>query len=219
VSFLKSKYAMLLTIVLLMQAGVYYVAAARSELTPVVAPLDRFPTTIGDWHMTANYPLTEDTQRVLRADDTLNRDYYNPALDKKANLWVAFYMTQRYGQTPHSPKACLPGAGWEPVENGTISITVPNWPEPIVANKYVVAGADESKELVIYWYQSHNRVIASEYSARFWLVLDSMRYRRSDTSLVRAMAAVEHDNVDAATNTAVAFIKAAFPALLLQLPN
>ena len=217
-SFLKGKHVLLLTAVLLLHAVVYYAAAARRERIPDFTPLAMFPTALGDWRMTADYPLTDDTQRVLRADDTLNRDYVNASQAKKASLWIAEYKTQRYGQTPHSPKACLPGAGWEPIENSTIPIVVPGWPKPIVANKYVVANGDFSKEVAIYWYQSHNRVIASDYGARFWLVLDSIRYHRSDTSLVRALVTVENDDVDAATRTTVGFIQAFFPALLRQLP-
>jgi len=218
VSFLKGKYALLLTVVLLLQAAVYYSAAARRERIPSFSPLALFPSTLGDWRMTAEYPLTDDTQRVLRADDTLNRDYVNVSQAKRASLWIAYYRTQRYGQTPHSPKACLPGAGWEPIENTTIPIVVPVWREPIVANKYVVANGDASKEVAVYWFQSHNRVVASEYAARFWLVLDSIRYHRSDTSLVRVMVRVENDDTDKATRTAVSFIQALFPDLLRQLP-
>ena len=216
---LKSKYALLLTAVLLVQAAVYYTAASRRELIPEIKPLSTFPSTIDSWHMTAEYPTTADTQQVLRADDTLNRDYFDVTKSQQASLWIAYYKTQRYGQTPHSPKACLPGAGWEPIENTTIKITVPGWPQPIVANKYVVASGDSSKMLAIYWYQSHRRVIASEYSARFWLVLDSIRFNRSDTSLVRAMVSVQNDDIETATDTSVRFIKAFFPALLKQLPN
>jgi EpsI family protein len=196
----------------------YYTAASRREIIPNVAPLATFPSAIGDWHVIAEYPLTDDTQRVLRADDTLNRDYVDVSQARRASLWIAYYKTQRYGQTPHSPKACLPGAGWEPIENTAIPIVVPVWREPIVANKYVVANGDASKEVAVYWFQSHNRVVASEYAARFWLVLDSIRYHRSDTSLVRVMVPVEHDDIDTATRTAVSFIQAFFPALLRQLP-
>ena len=217
-NFLRGKYALPLTVVLLLQAAVYYEASARHEIIPKVAQLAMFPSTIGNWHMTAEYPLTDDTQRVLRADDTLNRDYVNVSQAKSASLWIAYYKTQRYGQTPHSPKACLPGSGWEPIENTTMQIAVPVWREPIVANKYVVVNSNDSKIVAVYWFQSHNRVVASEYAARFWLVLDSMRYRRSDTSLVRVMVRVENDDTDTATRTAVSFIQALFPKLLQQLP-
>jgi len=218
-NFLKNKYALLLTAALLLQIGIYYGVAARHEIIPTAAPLDQFPVNVGDWRMTAQYPLTDDIERVLKADDTLNRDYFDPKLDERASLWIAYYRTQRYGQTPHSPKACLPGAGWEAIENGNIRIAVPDWPEEILANKYVVSNGEDAKMVAIYWYQSHHRVIASEYSARFWLVLDSMRYRRSDTSLIRVLAQVQHEDYDAAARTAVTFVKAVFPAVLRQLPN
>ena len=48
----------------------------------------------------------------------------------------------------------------------------------------------ESKTLVLYWYQTPKRIVASEYAAKFWLAADSVRYRRSDTSLVRVIVPV-----------------------------
>ena len=62
------------------------------------------------------------------------------------------------------------------------------------------AGADT--ELVLYWYQSHQRVVASEYRAKIYTVLDSIRYRRSDTALVRVVIGVSNGNVQRATQQA-----------------
>ena len=216
-SFPNHKYARLLTIVLMLQAGVYYALASRSELTPAIGPLSAFPTNLGDWHMTAEFPMDPDIQRLLNADDTLSRGYSNPSGTAAPTLFIAFFKTQRYGQSPHSPKNCLPGAGWDQVESGTLSIDVPNWHGPIVANKYLVSHGDQ-KVLTIYWYQSHNRVIASEFSARFWLVMDAVRYRRSDTSIVRVMVPVKDDDVTTATHTGTAFVQTLFPTLLKHLP-
>ena len=47
------------------------------------------------------------------------------------------------------------------------------------------------KSVTLYWYQSHNRVIASEYSAKFWLVADAIRYQRSDTAIVKVVVPVQ----------------------------
>src|ERR1039458_6324331 len=122
-------------------------------------PADRVLQDAAVWPGAA---LAKEVQDVLRADDTLSRDYVNLAATAKASLLIAFFKTQRYGQAPHSPKNCLPGAGWEPTESGTIRIAVPEWQEPIVVNRYVVAHG-EDKVLAIYWYQGRHRVIASEY--------------------------------------------------------
>jgi EpsI family protein len=71
----------------------------------------------------------------LKADDTLNRLYVSPSGTHEAYFFIAFFKTQRDGQAPHSPKNCLPGAGWTPIEDTKISIPVPGWPEPIVTSK------------------------------------------------------------------------------------
>jgi len=215
-NFLNHKYARLLTLVLLVQATVYYAAAFRSELVPDALPLAFFPMRLGDWHMVKEYPVDPEVEKILKADDQISRVYVN-ASGADASLFIAFFKTQRYGQTPHTPKVCLPGAGWEPIENTTMPIDVPGWTAPIVANRYVVVHG-EDKVLTIYWYQTHNRVIASDYAARFWLIADAIRYRRSDTSIVRVIVPVRDNNLEKASQTGVSFIQTLFPSLLKQLP-
>ena len=55
--------------------------------------------------------IEQDEKDVLRADDYLTRQYARRRT-KPANLFVAYFQSQRAGQTPHSPKNCLPGSGW-----------------------------------------------------------------------------------------------------------
>lgn len=212
------KYIRALTLVLLLQAGAYYAVAFHGEFVPASAPLASFPTSFNGWRMTQDAPIEKEVQDVLKADDTLSRRYASPSGMAEAYLFIAFFKTQRYGQAPHSPKNCLPGAGFEPVEDSRLSIQVPEWATPIVVNKYVTERGDE-KSVTLYWYQSHNRVIASEYWAKFWLVTDAVRYRRSDTSLVKIVVPVRDNRIDVATSTGVAFGQALFPSLLQQLPK
>jgi EpsI family protein len=217
-SFLRNKYACILTIVLLLQGTAFYATAFREERAPRVAPLSAFPALVGGWRMAQDVKIEPEILDILKADDTLNRIYVNPAANAAAFLFIAYFKTQRFGQAPHSPKNCLPGAGWESIESFPISIAVPGRSEPIRSNRYLVAHGDE-KSVVLYWYQSHNRIIASEYSAKFWLVADSIRYRRSDSSLVRIVVPVRKGDTDAATRAAVEFVQAVFPDLAKQLPG
>jgi EpsI family protein len=216
-SFPGNRYARVLTAVLLLQGAAFYAVASRSERAPLVSPLSLFPSAFGGWTMARDVPLEKEVQDVLKADDTLNRVYVNSSQTGYAFLFIAYFKTQRYGQAPHSPKNCLPGSGWEPVETGRQTIGVSGWNAPIVTNRYVVENGDE-KSVVLYWYQTHNRIIASEYWAKFWLVVDSIRYRRSDTSLVKIVVPVHDNDIGAATAMGVQFIQAMFPSLLRQLP-
>jgi len=216
VSVLNNGYARVLTIVLLIQAALFYGVASRAERIPSVTPLAAFPHDFGGWRMIQDVAIDPDQLEVLKADDTLNRVYASPS-QGEIFLFAAFFKTQRYGQSPHSPKNCLPGNGWEPVEAGLETINVPGRAAPIVTNRFVVQHG-EAKEVVLYWYQSHNRVIASEFSAHFWLVADAIRYHRSDTALIRIVVPVRDNDIGAATRTGAGFVRILFPELLKQLP-
>jgi len=217
VSFLENKFARALTIVLALQAAVLYTAVSRAERVPNVKPLAEFPRVVAGWNAIEDFPVEPEIQEILKADDTLNRVYLDPSGHIEANLFVAFFKTQRDGQSPHSPKNCLPGNGWQPVETGVISIGVPGRADPITANRYVASHGGQ-KALIVYWYQSHNRIIANEYTAKFWLITDSIRYHRSDTALVKIVVPVANENADAATAVGVGFVKALFPDLTRLLP-
>ena len=212
-----NKYAGVLTVVLAGQAVFYYSVAYRSEHIPSIAPLSTFPEAVTGWHKTADFQIEPEIRDLLNADDILNRAYVNASQTASVNLFVAFFKTQSYHQSPHSPKNCLPGNGYDTVMDSQASFTVPGRDQPIVTNKFVVQHGDE-KSVVLYWYQSHNRVIASEYSAKIWLVLDAIRYHRSDTSIVRIVVPVRDNDYDAATNTGIDFIRSIFPSLLNLLP-
>ena len=213
-----SKAAIGLTAALLAQGALYYATAARAELVSPGVALQFFPAAIGPWQLYRDVPIEPEIQDVLKADDTLNRRYVDPSNVQLADLVIAYFKTQRTGQSPHSPKNCLPGAGWEPVETpGFSSIAVAGRQDPIVVNRYVVARGD-AKSVVLYWYQSHNRIIASEYTAKLWLIADAVRYRRSDSALIKVVVPITGD-AESAVRTANGFVQAVYPTLAIQFPN
>ena len=182
-------------------------------------PLKMFPARLGPWMLTQEAVIEKEELDVLKADDTMNRWYQSP--EGVANLVVAFFKTQRTGQSPHSPKNCLPGAGWQPSESSRIDLPVSvggGQTESIHINRYVVAkGEDQS--VVLYWYQSQGRVIADEFAAKFYLISDSIRKHRSDTALVRVVVPVAGGNMAAADQKADDFVRSMYPVVRNYLPR
>jgi EpsI family protein len=219
-NFLSNKYARALTGFLCLQLFAFYALASRPEKAPMAGPLSNFPISLDGWMGVRDYPIDPDTQAVLRADDTLDRLYVDARGSRSAILFIAFFNTQRYGQSPHSPKNCLPGPGWEPVAgmSSRPALEEPGEAQPITINKYVTEHGDE-RSVTLYWYQSHGRIIASEFAAKFWSIADSIRYHRSDTAIVKVTIPVVNGDVEAATKTGYDFTRAMFPALLRQLPE
>ena len=214
-SFLRQPHAVVLSVVLLCLAGLAPVLTPPEKVAEN-RPLHDIPIAIGNWRILQEGVVDAETEALLKADDTLSRSYFNTSDRETANLFVAFFKTQRAGAAPHSPKVCLPGSGWTPMESSVISIAIPGMEEPISVNRYVVSRGDE-KSLVLYWYQTPKRVIANEYAAKFYTIVDGVRYHRSDTSLVRIVVPVLTTDA-AAEATAVQFAQTIFTPVRSFLP-
>ncbi len=212
---LNNRYTRILSVVLVAQAVMFY-TASRGESAPPEQPLSQFPTHIGQWQMTEQGVVEKEVLDILRADDTLSRTYSAPGIGT-ANLFVAYFHSQRTGQSPHSPKNCLPGAGWSQTIAGYIDVPIASRNETIQINRYIVSKG-ESKSAVLYWYQTPKRVIADEYHAKFWLVADSVMTHRSDTSLVRIVVPVTRDQDQQAVETGTRFVETIYPVLRQYLP-
>lgn len=168
---------------LLATTAIFLQARGRNEVFPPRQPLGSFPLQLAGWSGT-EIAIPQDVRDVLGAGDFMLRVYRNDTRSQPyVDLFVAYFPSQRAGDTIHSPKNCLPGAGWSPVDSGRIQISLPGH-TPFVANRYVIAKGSD-RQLVLYWYWAHNRAVASEYWAKFYLVADSMRMNRSDGSLIR----------------------------------
>ena len=208
----------ILALVLIVQAAFFY-SASRGDVTSLPAPLATFPSVLGDYSLFQEGVVEPEVLEVLKADDTLVRWYKAPD-NEIASLFIAYFKTQRNGQSPHSPKNCLPGAGWQPSESGRIDVPVGR--ETIHINHYLVSRG-ENESLVLYWYQSQGRVIADEFAAKFYLISDSIRKHRSDTALVRVIVGVPPNSGETgrarAEKTASGFVKAMYPTLSAFLPK
>jgi EpsI family protein len=223
--FLNSPAARIVTALLLVQAALVYSAFARPETIPPSRALEGMPRTLGSWQLLQTGVIEPEILDVLKADDILNRTYCTSALADcvktgqgvGANLFVAAFRTQQTGKAPHSPKNCLPGSGWVPLSSGEIAIDVGR-PAPISVNRYVVAYGSQ-QDLVLYWYQSRDRVVANEYKAKFWVVADAIRLNRTDTALVRVIVPVTNRDEAQAQATASDFVKSFYSTLLDYLPS
>ena len=211
--FLKSPAALVVTVLLLAHAFLLY-SSIRPEFIPDSRPLSEVPAWLGPWRMVQEIAIEREIQEVLQADDTLNRVYREG--DRQATIFVAAFKSQKTGKAPHSPKNCLPGSGWLPVSSGTMDIDV-NGPVPIRVNRYVIAHG-EDQGLVLYWYQSRDRVVANEFEAKFWVMVDAMRLNRTDTALVRVVVPVVNRNQQEAERLGTHFVQSLFGTLREYLP-
>ena len=171
----------------LLTAAVVVIRADRQEEVPLRTSFATLPMQLGEWRGVPQPPMSEQVAKVLGADDYLTRAYFTP--DRTGvGLFIGYWKSQRQGDTIHSPLNCLPGAGWEPVSNTKLTFPDPRDPAgPSLTVNRVMIQKGLEKQLVLYWYQSHGRIVASEYWGRFYLMADAVRLNRTDGSIVRVI--------------------------------
>jgi EpsI family protein len=139
---------------------------------------------------------------LLGLTDYVNRVYGSPS-GAELGLFIEYFSTQRTGATIHSPKNCLPGAGWQPTQVGIYQMKL-NDGRSVPVNLYIIQ-KDLEKQLVLYWYQSHGRIVASEYWGKFYLVYDALRLNRTDAAMIRITMPIAGGDEDQARTRAIAF--------------
>jgi EpsI family protein len=189
---------------------------SSGEAVPLRKSLDSFPLEVGQWQAREGVLLELDILVVLKAKDYLMRRDQDPA-GKSVWLFIAYWDSQRKGAQPHSPKNCLPGSGWEPLEASSVTIPLSSAFAPITVNRYLIQ-KDQDQQIVFYWYQSQGRAIAGEVAARVEMVKNSIMRHRTDGALVRVSSPV-YGNVQDSSDRLVRYIQALYPVLGNYLPD
>jgi EpsI family protein len=183
------------------------------EAAALQRPLGEFPSTIG-FSRGEDRPFDQPVVRAIGADDYINRVYLGSALP--IELYIGYYKDQRSGDKIHSPKNCLPGSGWEPIHSARVQIGSEGG-VPVFVNGYLV-GQGTRRDMVLYWYQSHGRIVASEYWAKFLLIVDGLKNRPTDGAMIRIWTTAA-DGEEAAQARAVDFAQRVYPQVDEFLPK
>ena len=173
---------LLITLLLLSATLAASLWADRREPSPLAAPLDSISSQIAGWTSAGNMTLKDRIAASLAATSYLSRTYRKG--QAQLDMFTAFYAQQRAGDTMHSPKYCLPGGGWEFADMRTINLELPG--PKVTVNRAVIQRGGE-RQLMLYWYQSPTRIVASEYQNKFFLVWDGLVHGNQGGSIVRVM--------------------------------
>ncbi len=168
-------------LVLATAALLSYTIPPRTELQPQRQWLVDFPQDMGDWR--GHQGRIEDQYLdVLNLDDYLTMDYVRGR--DAINFYVAYYASQRQGESVHSPRACIPGGGWRITDFSETVVPDPTSAPKLRVNRAVIQFGDQ-RQLVYYWFKQRDRVLTNEYLVKWYIFFDSLTRRRSDGALVR----------------------------------
>jgi EpsI family protein len=159
-----------------------------NENIPLNKPLSTFPKKIGGW-IGKEDTFDQRVYDVLGVDDSFLCNYTSPD-GRHINLYIGFYRSQREGDLIHSPKNCMPGAGWNIIDTSLENLQMAGGETDRVRVIKLILQNGSQKQIVLYWFHSRGRIISSEYMQKVYLVIDSIARHRTDGSFVRLIAPV-----------------------------
>jgi EpsI family protein len=205
-----------ISVAVLLVALVFVQFRPSSEAVQLRKPFGTFPAALGVWKGREETILDPDVLNMLKMSDYVMRRYVD-ASGHPVWLYIGYWQSQRKGGDIHSPRNCLPGGGWEPVEASRISIPIPGLATPISVNRYLIQ-KDNQMQVTLYWFQTQGKVVAGELSAKIELVRNALLKNRTDGALVRLSSPVQ-GGVEQTTERLVAYVQALYPVLPEYLPD
>jgi EpsI family protein len=193
--------------------AVFTVGVDLQRVLPLREPLaDALPAEIAG-RVGRDIQISEQEIAVAGVTDYLMRSYRladTTSGDPGFSVYVGYYDSQMQGKTIHSPKNCLPGAGWEPVESRPLTVALPTG--EMTVNRYLLEKGS-SRAIVYYWYQGRGRVSWNEFAVKWELLRDKALHGRSEEALVRIVVPLRPDAVASADSVASAAAREIVPAL------
>lgn len=209
-------------LLLLACAPAAWAFSTQVEMTPRRTSFAEFPQQLEQWQGRRS-AIEQVYLDVLMLDDYLMADYVDEstaAAPTAVNFYVAWYNSQRAGQSVHSPRSCIPGGGW--TIQSIKQVDVPDAQiggQSLRINRAIIENG-ANKQVVYYWFQQRGRVITNEYLVKWYLFWDSLTRQRSDGALVRLMAAVpEGKSLDQVEQELKAFARSLAPRLEAYVPG
>jgi EpsI family protein len=153
---------------------------------------EEFPDQLEDWTCDERMLIEDDSINNLGVTDYLLCNFENPELDSVVGVYVGYHASQvredgggTGNKTIHPPAHCLPGSGWDIIDNRLVEVDFPGLPQsPAMVRRLIIARGDD-RQLTYYWYQSRGRVVSQDWKKILYVGLDRATRSRTDGSLVR----------------------------------
>jgi exosortase D (VPLPA-CTERM-specific) len=168
----------------------------RAEATPPRSSLALFPLRLDSWTGRTE-SLSEAELELLKLDDYALITYRSDDYPAPVNFYVAYYGSQRKGESAHSPQTCIPGGGWE--ITGMTQMAIPGFElggQPLTVNRVTIQKG-QARQLVYYWFQQRGRVMTNEYAVKWNIMIDALHRNRTDGALVRMVTPLSPIGTDA----------------------
>ncbi len=188
------------------------------EKVPIAKSFDQFPVKIGEWNGTRGI-MEQKFIDALDLSDYVLVDYLNQK-GRSVNFYVAYYESQRKGESIHSPATCMPGGGWIFKQAGAVKLPFKLKDKGLMPVNRALMEKSGTRQLTYYWFPQRGRILTNAYQLKIYAFWDALTRQRTDGALVRVMTPVyEFEELENAEKRLQGFVKEIVPALEKYLPQ
>ena len=158
------------------------------EKIPIKQSLAQFPLQMAEWAGSRQIMEQKFVDTLDLSDYTIV-DYKN-AQGKTVNFYVAYYESQRKGESIHTPATCLPGGGWIFKQAGAVTVPLPGHNEEFMRVNRAFMHRSGYRQLSYYWFPQRGRILTNAYQLKIFAFWDALTRHRTDGALVRLITPV-----------------------------
>ena len=176
--------AVSIPLLILALVGVGSLDSREEDSTLKKTELVSFPLQLNEW-VGSDDKIEANVADKLGFTEYVMINYQNLEF-RPVNFYVAYYASQRKGVSPHSPKVCIPGGGWEIADFSRTRV------DQMPVNRVVIRKGTQD-QIVYYWFEERGTPVANEHVKKWMLFKDALILNRTDGSLIRVTTPVMSD--------------------------
>jgi len=205
--------------IVVLAAGASSFLAERAAAVPERKVFATMPLLLDDWRG-RELALDREIVAALKVSDFIMADFRRATDPAAVNFYVAYYNSQRKGESVHSPQACIPGDGWRIEDFGQRQLAeITAAGQPLTVNRVIIRKGD-LQQLVYYWFPQRDRFLTNEYWVKWYIFWDALTRNRTDGALVRLVTPIlGPDGIAAADRRLSGFAAVLFPRLTPFFPG
>jgi EpsI family protein len=194
---------------------------ATDPVLPDRESFESFPNQLGDWNCLERESMDTETINNLGVTDYLLCTFKRSDPRQVVGVYVGYHASQVReegggGNTTaiHPPAHCIPGSGWDIIDNQTVELDLTGLPKTPAMVKRMVVARGNARQLTYYWYQSRGRVVSQDWEKVLYVGLDRATRGRTDGSLVRFTVPIVRNDEKAAEEA----FRGLAPLILARIP-
>jgi len=187
------------------------------DTLPQKRPLAQVLSQLNGWQKVHETTLSEHVVEALKLDDYLFQSFSAPS--GEVTLYIGYYRNAKKVGAAHDPMVCYPGQGWKVTELAGGKHDLQADSAAMVEYSSMITELDGEKELVLYWFQAHDKASPGTFGQKATLLKQRFLNNPLDNAFIRITTSLDDCSEEDAKAMVLKFVDSFYPVYLDYVRN